>query len=86
MVCLGCGAACHHYEIDPAESMLPQAETFSNQAFQAVAIGGLAYVSLGNRQPEARIRLAVAARQHDEPAVRGLARLLENPLEVGGRT
>jgi hypothetical protein len=62
MVCLECGAARHDYEIEPAKSVLPQAETFPDEALDAVAINGVAYLPFGNRQPEAGMGFAVAAR------------------------
>ena len=85
MVGLKCGAARHDYEIDPAEGLLPQPETFPDEALDAVAVGGFADLSFGNRQPEARIRFAVGSREHGQPAVRGLQWIIENPLEIGCR-
>lgn len=64
MVCLDCGGAGHYYEIDSAERLLRLAEAFPNQALDAVAIMGFADMSLGDRQPETRIRSAVGSCQH----------------------
>jgi hypothetical protein len=62
MVGLKCGAPRHDDEIEPAEGVLPQAETFPDEALDAVAVVRLADLLFGNRQPEPRIGLAVAAR------------------------
>jgi hypothetical protein len=71
MVGLKCGAARHDYDIEPAESVLPQTETFSNEALDAVAVGGFADLSFGDRQPEARIGFTVGSCENGQPAVRG---------------
>ncbi len=70
MVCLKCGATRHDYEIEPAESLLPQTETFPDEALNAVAVGGFTDLSFGNRQPEARIWFTVGSREHGQPAIR----------------
>lgn len=85
MVCLECGAARHHYEVDSAELLLTLAEALSNQAFEAVAVMGFADVLLGDCQAQTWEGFAVGSCQHGQPAVRGFAWLLENPLEIGGR-
>ncbi|BBA35693.1 uncharacterized protein sS8_3756 [Methylocaldum marinum] len=86
MVCLNCGATRHYHEIASAEVRLPQAETFADEALDAVAIGGVTDLSSGDCQPEARMIPAVGSRKHGQVLVCGLARLLENALEIGGGT
>jgi hypothetical protein len=64
MVCLNCGAARHYHKIDSAEQRLLQAETFADEALDAVAIGGVTDLSSGDSQPEARIIPTVGSREH----------------------
>lgn len=85
MVCLKCGAACHYHDVESAESVLPQSEAFPYETLDAVAVGGVADLSFGDRQPEARVRFTVGSCQHGQPAVHGFASLLENPFEIDGR-
>ena len=85
MVCPDCGGAGHHYEIDPAEPVLPLAEAFPNQAFDAIALAGFANLALRNCQAQAGIGFAIGPCEQGQPAVRGLERLLENTMKIGGR-
>jgi len=64
MVCLNCGAARHHHNIESAEQRLPQAKTFADEALDAVAIGGVTDLSSGDSQPETRMIPAVGSREH----------------------
>lgn len=84
MVCLNCGGARHNNEVQPAERMLPVAETFPYKALEAVAVSGFAGIPLGNRQPETWMPQSVGPRQHGQEVVGRFSGLLENPLEIGG--
>lgn len=86
MVCLGRGGAGHYYEIDPAEPVLPLAETFPNQALDAIALVGFANLAFRDRQAKARIGFTIGSREQGQPAICGFERLRENPLELGGRS
>lgn len=74
----------HDDDVEAPQSLLLPAETFPDQAFDAISVSRVGYVFLGDCQAETCMPYRALASQHGQVGIRRLLRLLEDRLEVGG--
>jgi hypothetical protein len=81
----GCGAAGEDHDIQVLQRLLMQAETFTHQAFDAVAAHGGPDGPLADGEAQARMFQIIAAGQYGEFVIHGFTvSVVEYALELAG--